>query len=73
MRPPTRKSISVSVRVVRAGEAKLRERARGIRPPVAKAWPDQMFLARRAVPAVSRTVSCGVPWEALAAPPPALQ
>ena len=57
---PTGKSVSVSVRVVRAGEAKLRGRARGIQPPVAKARADQMNLARRpvraGVPAVSRGV-----------------
>ena len=47
----------VFVRAVRAGEAKLRGRARG-KSPVAEARPDQMFLRRRTggrgVPPVSR-------------------
>ena len=47
----------VFVRAVRAGEAKLRGRARG-KSPVAEARPDQMILPRqtvaRGVPPVSR-------------------
>ena len=47
----------VFVRAVRAGEAKLRGRARG-KSPVAEARPDQMILprgaVRRGVPPVSR-------------------
>ena len=48
----------VFVRAVRAGEAKLRGRARGKCPAVAEARPDQMSLDRqtvaRGVPPVSR-------------------
>ena len=50
----------VFVRAVRAGEAKLRGRARGKCPAVAEARPDQMNLFRlpgaRGVPPVSRGV-----------------
>ena len=61
----------VFVRAVRAGEAKLRGRARG-KSPVAEARPDQMSLPRqiwargvppvsRRCPVVSRRCTVGVP------------
>ena len=54
----------VLVRAVRAGEAKLRGRARG-KSPVAEARPDQMIPFRgavaRGVPPVSRWCPVGVP------------
>ena len=66
--PPTGKSVSVSVRVVRAGEAKLRGRARGM-TPLWTGWvgavdPAPPPVVRRwcGCPAVvSRRCSVGVP------------